>query len=57
LVFGTDKYANGKTNELFFTVGPTFSPPAEEYSGRLFGVITANDNDDQHKPDHFLQPR
>jgi uncharacterized protein (TIGR03118 family) len=47
LAFGTDKHANGKTNQLFFTAGPTFSPHTAEYSDGLFGVIVAHDDDDQ----------
>jgi uncharacterized protein (TIGR03118 family) len=51
LAFGTDKHANGKANELFFTAGPTFSPHIGEYSDGLFGVITAKDSDDQDDND------
>ena len=57
LAFGTDKHANGKTNELFFTAGPTFSPHIAEYSDGLFGVITANDGDDGDDSNDFVQPR
>jgi uncharacterized protein (TIGR03118 family) len=37
LAFGTDKHANGDTNELFFTAGPA------GYADGLFGVITPLD--------------
>jgi uncharacterized protein (TIGR03118 family) len=53
LAFGTDKHANGKPNELFFTAGPTFPPNTQEYSNGLFGVIrTADDDDDSDGPLH-----
>jgi hypothetical protein len=47
LAFGTDKNANGATNELFFTAGPTFPPNTEFEADGLFGVITAAGEDDQ----------
>jgi hypothetical protein len=37
LSFGTDKFANGKTNQLFFTAGPSFPPDTTEYADGLFG--------------------
>lgn len=55
LAFGTDKHANGKTNELFFTAGPTFRPHTAEYSDGLFGVIIAKDHDDHVDPDDSSQ--
>ena len=55
LAFGTDKHANGKTNELFFTAGPTFPPHADEYTDGLFGVIVAKDHDDHDDPDDSSQ--
>ena len=39
LAFGIDKNANGATNELFFTAGPTFPPNTVPESDGLFGVI------------------
>jgi len=56
LAFGTDEHANGKTNELFFTAGPTFPPHKAEYSDGLFGVISAKDRhdlDDNYDHDNF----
>jgi hypothetical protein len=47
LAFGTDKHANGKPNELFFTAGPFFPPNTNEYTDGLFGVITATGDDDE----------
>ena len=55
LAFGTDKHANGKTNELFFTAGPAFPPHTAEYSDGLFGVIIAKDQDDHDDPDDSSQ--
>jgi uncharacterized protein (TIGR03118 family) len=46
LAFGTDKNANGATNELFFTAGPTFPPNTEFESDGLFGVIRLEDEDE-----------
>jgi uncharacterized protein (TIGR03118 family) len=46
LEFGTDKNANGATNELFFTAGPTFPPNTEFESDGLFGVIRPDDDDE-----------
>jgi len=46
LAFGTDKNANGATNELFFTAGPTFPPNTEIESDGLFGVIRPDDEDE-----------
>jgi uncharacterized protein (TIGR03118 family) len=48
LVFGTDKQANGKRNELFFTAGPAFPPKTQEYADGLFGVIRAIGDEDEH---------
>jgi uncharacterized protein (TIGR03118 family) len=45
LAFGTDKNANGTSNELFFTAGPTFPPNTEFESDGLFGVIRFEDDD------------
>jgi uncharacterized protein (TIGR03118 family) len=45
LAFGTDKNANGATNELFFTAGPTFPPNTAFESDGLFGVIRLEDDD------------
>jgi uncharacterized protein (TIGR03118 family) len=54
LAFGTDKHANGKTNELFFTAGPTFPPNTAEYSNGLFGVIRdRGDDDDSDGPSDY----
>jgi uncharacterized protein (TIGR03118 family) len=39
LAFGTDEDANGATNELFFTAGPTYPPNTAPESDGLFGVI------------------
>jgi hypothetical protein len=52
LAFGTDKYANGDTNQLFFTAGPTFPPNLGEYADGLFGVINpkGDDDEDDHGP-------
>jgi uncharacterized protein (TIGR03118 family) len=46
LAFGTDKNANGATNELFFTAGPTFPPNTTFESDGLFGVIRFEDEDE-----------
>ena len=46
LAFGTDKNANGATNELFFTAGPTFPPNTTFESDGLFGVIRLEDEDE-----------
>lgn len=48
LAFGTDKHANGKPNQLFFTAGPFFPPKTMEYDDGLFGVITATGDDDDN---------
>jgi uncharacterized protein (TIGR03118 family) len=52
LAFGADKHANGKTNELFFTAGPTFppTPSTVEYADGLFGVIRAVGDEDDDGP-------
>jgi uncharacterized protein (TIGR03118 family) len=46
LAFGTDKNANGDTNQLFFTAGPSFPPNVGEYADGLFGVISPKDHDE-----------
>jgi len=48
LSFGTDKLANGKTNQLFFTAGPSFLPNTAEYADGLFGVINSIGDDDEN---------